>query len=74
MKWSTDIPPIVKPYRDALGWLLVYTRCVDGFREGDPHGDPDSPSGRYKNRAAAKRKADDINAAHRELLSRATRS
>lgn len=71
--WSTDIPPIVEPAKDALGWLLVYSRNVDGHREGEPHGDPDSPSGRFKSRAAAKRKADDVNASYRELATRAKR-
>lgn len=69
--WSDTIKPIVEPARDALGWLLIYSRDVDGHREGEPHGDPDSPSGRYESRAAAKRAAERINGAYRTLAERA---
>lgn len=65
--WSADIPKIVEPSRDALGWLLVYSRDVDGHREGDPVGDPDYFQSRY----AAKKKADAMNACYRESKMRA---
>lgn len=67
--WSSDIPPIVEPSKDVLGWLLIYARAVGDFREGDPYGDPDY----FPSRRAAKKRADEINSSHREIASRATR-